>query len=62
VYGNQNPPQPLPFGLGDQMSSSQQQTLPVAYFAGRRKIAVKAMSKVYNLYTAPAPSTIPTKK
>lgn len=44
------------------MSSSQQQTLPVAYFAGTRKIAVKALSKVYNLYTAPAPQQIPTKK
>lgn len=51
-----------PYGLQDQMSCSQQQALPVAMFAGTRKVAIKAMSKVYNIYTAPAPNTIPTKK
>jgi len=62
MFGNQSPPQQKPFGIGDQMSCSQQQTLPVAMFAGTRKVAVKAMSKVYNLYTAPAPNQTPQKK
>jgi hypothetical protein len=62
MYGNQTPPIPQPYGIGDQMSCSQQQAMPVAYFAGTRKISAKAMSKTYNLYTAPAPNQIPTKK
>jgi hypothetical protein len=62
MYGNQTPPTQQPFGLEDQMSCSQQQCLPVAMFAGTRKIAIKALSKVYNLYTAPAPNQIPVKK
>jgi hypothetical protein len=62
MFGNQSPPQAQPFGVGDQMSISQQQALPVAIFGGTRKIAVKAMSKIYNLYTAPAPNQTPTKK
>lgn len=59
---NTNPPQPKPFGIQDQMTSSQEQSLPVPMFAGTRIIAVKAISKVYKLYTAPAPNTQPTKK
>jgi hypothetical protein len=62
MFGNQTPPTAKPFGLQDQMSSSQQQALPVAMFAGTRKVAVKAMSKIYNLYAAPAPNTTPSKK
>ena len=61
-FGNQQPKQPQPFGIGDQMTSSQQQGIPVAFIAGTRKIAVQAMSKVYNLRVAPAPNTIPQKK
>lgn len=62
MYSNPTPPVAQPFGIQDQMSCSQQQALPVAMFAGTRKIAIKAMSKVYNLYTAPAPNQIPSKK
>jgi len=61
-FGNQQPVQPQPFGIGDQMTSSQQQGIPVAFIAGTRKIAVQAMSKVYNLNAAPAPNSIPRKK
>lgn len=62
MFGNQNPPQQKPFGIQDQMSCSQQQAVPVAMFAGTRKIAVTAMSKVYNLRAAPAPNQVPAKK
>lgn len=62
MFGQQNPIIAKPFGVGDQMSSSQQQGLPVAIFAGTRKIAVKALSRVYNLRAAPAPQQIPNKK
>jgi hypothetical protein len=48
--------------FGDQMTSSQEQAVPVAFVAGTRKIAVQAMSKVYNLNVQPAPSTVPQKK
>ena len=61
-FGNQQPTQPQPFGIGDQMTSSQQQAIPVAFVAGTRKIAVQAMSKVYNLNAQPAPNQIPQKK
>ncbi|MBU6409384.1 MAG: hypothetical protein KGR98_03255 [Verrucomicrobia bacterium] len=62
MFGNQNPPVQKPFGLQDQMSSSQQQALPVAFIGGTRKVAVKAMSKVYNLRAALAPAQIPVGK
>ena len=61
-FGNQQPVQPQPFGIGDQMTSSQQQAIPVAFIAGTRKIAVQAMSEVYNLNAQPAPNQIPQKK
>lgn len=62
MFGNKTQTQPQPFGLQDQQTSNSQQAVPVAYVAGTRKIAVTAISPVYNLRTAPAPNTIPTKK
>lgn len=51
-----------PFGVQDQMTSNQQQAVPVAYIAGTRKVSVKWMTPIYNLRSAPAPNTTPTKK
>jgi hypothetical protein len=62
MFGNQNPTTQQPFGVQDQMTCSQQQALPVALVAGTRKIAVKALSEVYNKYAAPAPSSQRGKK
>ena len=56
MMGNNTPPTAQPFGIQDQMTSNQQQALPVAYIAGTRKIAVKWMTPIYNLYSAPAPN------
>jgi hypothetical protein len=56
------PPTNQPFGAQDQMTSSNQQGLPVPYVAGTRKIAIKWMTPIYNLRSAPAPNTIPSKK
>ena len=39
------------FGIQDQMTANSQQAVPVAYVAGTRKIAVKWISEIYNLYT-----------
>lgn len=56
MMGNSSqPPQAKPFGVQDQMTSNQQQALPVAYVAGTRKLAVKWMTPIYNLRSAPAP-------
>jgi hypothetical protein len=49
-------PTAKPFGVQDQMTSNQQQALPVAYMAGTRKLAVKWMTPVYNLHSKAAPS------
>lgn len=59
-----NPPAPTnkPFGVQDQMTSAQQQGVPVAYIAGTRKVSAKWMTPIYNLRSAPAPNTIPSKK
>ncbi len=62
MFGNQKPKQPQPFGIQDQQTSNSQQAIPVPYIAGTRKIAVTALSPVYNLRTAPAPNSIPQKK
>jgi len=62
MYGNHNSPQPQPFGLQDQMTNSAQKTVPVIMFGGTRKIAFTAISKVYNLRSAPAPNSRPGKK
>ena len=63
MLGNtKTPPKAQPFGVQDQQTSNVQQALPVAYIAGTRKIAVKWITPMYNLRTAPAPNTIPTKK
>ncbi len=63
MMGNsQQSPTAKPFGTQDQMTSSQQQALPVAYVAGTRKLAAKWMTPVYNLRSAPAPSTQRGKK
>ena len=52
MMGNSSsPPQQKPFGVQDQMTSNQQQAMPVAYIAGTRKIAVKWLTPVYNLRT-----------
>ena len=57
MMGNSSqPPQAKPFGVQDQMTSNQQQALPVAYVAGTRKVAVKWMTPIYNLRSAPAPA------
>ena len=63
MMGNSSqPPQAQPFGIQDQMTSNQQEALPVAYIAGTRKIAVKWMTPIYNLRSAPAPNQTPGKK
>ena len=62
MMSNPQPVQPKPFGIQDQMSASQQQGVPVAFIAGTRKVAAKWFSPIYNLRTAPAPRTIPSKK
>jgi hypothetical protein len=62
MFGNQTTKQPQPFGVDDQQTSNSQQAVPLPYVAGTRKVAVKAMSPVYNLNTAPAPNQVPTKK
>jgi len=36
--------------------------VPVAYIAGTRKVAVKWFTPIYNLRSAPAPNTAPSKK
>jgi hypothetical protein len=56
------PPTNQPFGVQDQMASSQQQGVPVAYIAGTRKVAAKWMTPIYNLRSAPAPNQVPSKK
>ena len=58
----QSAPTAKPFGTQDQMTANQQQALPVAYVAGTRKLAAKWMTPVYNLRSAPAPSTQRGKK
>lgn len=55
-------PKNQPFGVQDQMTSNNQQAVPVAYIAGTTKVAVKWFTPIYNLRSAPAPNTIPTKK
>jgi len=50
------PPTAQPFGIQDQQTSNQQQAVPVAYIAGTRKIAVKWLTPIYNLYSQPAPT------
>jgi hypothetical protein len=50
------PPTAKPFGVQDQMTSNQQQAVPVAYIAGTRKLAVKWLTPIYNLRSAPAPA------
>ncbi len=62
MFGNQTQKQPLPFGIQDQQTSNSQQAVPLPYVAGTRKLAVKAMSGVYNLQTKPAPNAVPSKK
>jgi len=59
-----NPPAPTnqPFGVQDQMTANNQQAVPVAYIAGTRKVAVKWFTPIYNLRSAPAPNTAPSKK
>ena len=59
---NNSTPQTRPFGVQDQMTSNQQQAVPVAYVAGTRKLAAKWFTKIYNLRSAPAPNAIPSKK
>lgn len=60
--GSPTPPKAQPFGVQDQMTSNQQQATPVAYIAGTRKIAVKWMTPIYNLRSAPAPNQTGGKK
>ena len=62
MMGNPTPPKAQPFGIQDQMTSNSQQAVPVAYIAGTRKIAVKWITPIYNLRSAPAPNQIPGKK
>ena len=59
---NQPAPTNKAFGVQDQMTSNQQQGVPVAYLAGTRKVAAKWMTPIYNLRSAPAPSTSTTSK
>ena len=56
------PPTNQPFGVQDQMTSNQQQAVPVAYIAGTRKVTAKWFTPIYNLRSAPAPQKIPSKK
>ena len=57
MMGNAStPPKAQPFGVQDQMTSNNQQALPVAYVAGTRKVAVKWLTPIYNLRSAPAPN------
>lgn len=52
MMGNsQSAPKAKPFGVQDQMTSNQQQAVPVAYIAGTRKIACKWLTPAYNLRT-----------
>ena len=46
---NSQPPQSKPFGLQDQMTSNQQQAMPVAYLCGTRRIAAKWFTPIYNI-------------
>lgn len=58
MFGSNNSnPQTRPFGIQDQQTSSNQQGIPAAYFAGTRKIAATWISQVYNLHAVLAPST-----
>jgi hypothetical protein len=56
------PPTNKPFGVSDQMTSKQTQAVPVNYVAGTRKVALQWFTPIYNLRSAPAPNTIPSKK
>jgi hypothetical protein len=49
-------PTTKPFGVQDQMTSNTQQAVPVAYIAGTRKVAIKWITPVYNLFSKPAPA------
>jgi hypothetical protein len=61
--GNSNEsPKAQPFGIQDQMTSNQQQAVPVALIAGTRKIAIKWLTPIYNIRSAPAPSRTTSKK
>jgi len=62
--GMSNPPSPTtqPFGSQDQMTANTQQAQPVPYVAGTRKLAAKWVTPIYNLRSAPAPNTNPSKK
>ena len=62
MFGNKTQQQPQPFGIQDQQTCNSQQAVPLPVVCGTRKIAVRAMSPVYNLNTAPAPNQVPTKK
>ena len=56
MFSNPKPPESKPFGIQDQMTANNQQAMPAAYVAGTRKIAVKWLSPIYNLHSAPAPT------
>lgn len=58
------PPAPTnkPFGIQDQMTSNQQQAVPVAYLAGTRRVTAKWFTPIYNLRSAPAPNQPTGKK
>jgi hypothetical protein len=63
MFGNSSEtPKAKPFGVQDQQTANQQQALPVAYVAGTRKLAAKWMTPIYNLRSAPAPSSARGKK
>jgi hypothetical protein len=62
AMSNPPPPKNAPFGVQDQMTSNNQQAVPVAYVAGTRKVAAKWFTPIYNLRSAPAPQAIPGKK
>ncbi len=54
---NMDTPNRGPFGIQDQQTATNQQGVPVTYFAGTRKIAATWLSPVYNLKAVLAPST-----
>lgn len=62
-FGNHKPPpEPDTAGIEEEQVSSSQESVPVPFVAGTRKIAVKWISRVYNQKSKPAPAERPGKK
>jgi hypothetical protein len=61
--GSYKPPkEPNPAGLEEEQFSTATEALPVPYLAGTRKVSLRWISSVYNLFSQNAPEERPAKK